>query len=80
MKQILPKLEELNKHLFFMKRTFTKRGFRHVTHYINGLITLNKKTVRQISRASIEEDHHSAINRILTEAKFKQELLEKIKQ
>ncbi len=76
MKQILPKLEELNKHLNFAKKAFTKGGFRHSTNYIDGLITLNKKTVKKISQASVEENHHSAINRVLTEAKFEQELLE----
>ena len=77
MKQILPKLEEINKHLTFAKKSFTKGGFRHFTAYIDGLITLNKKTVKQISKASTEESHHSAINRVLTEAKFEQELLER---
>ena len=77
MKQILPKLEELNKHLTFAKKAFTKRGFRHVVQYIDGLITINKKTVRQISEASIAEGHHSAINNVLTDAKFNQEFLEK---
>ena len=76
MKQILPKLEEINKHLIFAKKSFTKGGFRHFVAYIDGLITLNKKTVKQISKASLEENHHSAINRILTESKFEQELLE----
>jgi len=76
MKQILPKLKELNKHLSFAKKAFTKGGFRHAVQYINGLITLNKKTVKQISIASIEEKHHSAISRTLTEAKFKQDELE----
>jgi hypothetical protein len=76
MKQILPKLKELNKHLSFAKKAFTKGGFRHVTNYINGLITLNKKTVKQISKSSLEEKHHSAIGRILREAKFNQEYLE----
>jgi hypothetical protein len=76
MKQILPKLEEFNKHLIFAKKTFTKNGFRHLVQYIDGLITINKKTVKQISKSSLEESHHSAINRILTESKFKQELLE----
>ncbi len=77
MKQILPKLEEINKHLIFAKKSFTKGGFRHFTAYIDGLITLNNKTVKQISKASIEESHHSAINRVLTESKFEQELLER---
>ena len=76
MKQILPKLEEINKHLTFAKKSFTRSGFRHFTAYIDGLITLNKKTVKQISKAALEENHHSAINRILTESKFEQELLE----
>ena len=76
MKQILPKLEEINKHLTFAKKSFTRGGFRHFTAYIDGLITLNKKTVKQISKAALEESHHSAINRILTESKFEQELLE----
>ncbi len=76
MKQILPKLEVLNKHLIFVKKAFTKNGFRHVIQYIDGLITINKKTVKKISEASIEENHHSAISRVLTESKFKQELLE----
>lgn len=77
MKQILPKLEEINKHLTFAKKAFTKGGFRHFTAYIDGLVTLNKKTVKQISKASLEEKHHSSINRVLTEAKFEQELLER---
>jgi hypothetical protein len=77
MKQILPKLEEINKHLTFAKKSFTKGGFRHFSAYIDGLITINKKTVKQISKASLEENHHSAINRVLTESKFEQELLEK---
>lgn len=76
MKQILPELKEMNKHLTFAKKAFTKRGFRHVQNYINGLITLNRKTVKQISKASVGETHHSAIDRVLTEARFKQELLE----
>lgn len=59
-----------------MKSSFTKGGFRHITNYIDGLITLNKKTIRQISKASLDEHHHSAISRILTTATFEQEKLE----
>lgn len=77
MKQILPTLKKLNQHLSFTKKAFTKGGFRHVQQYINGLITLNKKTCKKISEASLEEKHHSAINRVLVNAKFEQELLEK---
>ena len=76
MKQILPELQELNKHLTFARGPFTKCGFRHVTNYINGLITLNKKTIKQISQACVEENHHSAIHRVLTWARFEQDRLE----
>lgn len=77
MKQILLNLEQLNKHLSFAKKAFTKGGFRHVVQYIDGLITLAKKTARQISKASPHEKHHSAISRTLTESRFKQDELEK---
>ena len=76
MKQILPELKELNKHLAFVKHAFSRGGFRHVVQYVDGLITLNKKTVKQISKASVEENHHSAMSRLLTEASFEQESLE----
>ena len=76
MKQILPKLKQVNQNLSFLKKSFTKRGFRHVIQYINGLIALNKKTIRQISKASVGGSHQSLLNRILTEAKFKQNVLE----
>lgn len=77
MKQILPKLKELNKHLSFAKKSFTKQGFRHVTNYIDGIIALNKKTIKTISNDSLDENHHSAISRILRESRFDQNLLEK---
>ncbi|MFH1645246.1 MAG: transposase [Candidatus Omnitrophota bacterium] len=70
MKQILPKLKQINKHLSFAKKCFTKGGFRHTVNYIDGLITINKKTIRQISKASIDEKDHCAIDRLLREAKF----------
>jgi len=76
MKQILPKLKEVNKHLSFAKTAFSKQGFRHFTQYVDGLIALNKKTIKQISKASLEENHHSAISRLLSSALFKQERLE----
>lgn len=77
MKQILPELKEINKHLSFAKQAFTSSGFRHFTQYINGLIALNKKTIKKISEATVEKTHQSQINRILNDAKFEQELLEK---
>lgn len=76
MKQLLPQLRQLEKHLSFTKTAFTKGGFRHATQYINGLIVLQRKSARQISHASLEEKHHSAISNVLSEARFKQELLE----
>jgi hypothetical protein len=77
MKQILPNLKELNQFLNFAKIGWTKRGFRHIQVYISGLITLNKKTIRQISKASINENHHSSIHDILQYATFEKEKLEK---
>lgn len=68
MKQILIELKKLNSHLSFLKKCFTKRGFRHVLQYINGLVALTKKTVKQISVAA--GSNQSLLNRILTEAKF----------
>lgn len=76
MKQILPELKELNSYLNFAKVGWSKRGFRHIQIYISGLIALNKKTIRQISKASIKENHHSQIHEILLYAKFEKEKLE----
>jgi hypothetical protein len=76
MKQILPQLKEVSKHLSFMKSSFTSRGFRHVVHYIDGLIALNKKTIKQISIAIVEGETESSLNRVLSEAIFKQDVLE----
>ena len=76
MKQLLPQLKKVSTHLSFLRKCFTTRGFRHVTAYINGLIVLNKKTVKQISKASVECESESSLNRILSEARFKQEKLE----
>jgi hypothetical protein len=77
MKQILPELKEINSYLSFAKIGWSKRGFRHIQIYVSGLITLNKKTIRQISQASIKENHHSRIHDILQYAKFEKEKLEK---
>jgi len=49
MKQILPKLKEVNKYLSFLKNCFTKPQFNHVKSYVGGLIALNKKTIKNIS-------------------------------
>jgi len=76
MKQILPKLKQLNSHLSFLRKCFTKGGFRHVVRYINGIIALNKKTVKQISKASVDDVDQSLLNRILNGATFKQNELE----
>lgn len=74
MKQILIELKKLNSHLSFLKNFFTKRGFRHVIQYIDGLIALAKKTIKQIGKAA--GSNQSLLNRILTTAKFSQEELE----
>lgn len=73
----LPEIKEVESILKFAKKAFTKGSFRYVTQYVNGLIILAKKTVKKISEASSEIKHQSALNRVLTEAKFEQEILEK---
>lgn len=73
---VLPLIKEVEKLLSFAKPMFTKNGFRHAQGYISGLIGLGKKTVKKISEALIGEKNHSAISRILTEAKFEKEQLE----
>lgn len=73
---ILPKIKEVISILNFAKKAFTKGSFRLVGVYINGLISLAKKTVNKIAKASSEVKHQQKLNRILTEAKFEKELLE----
>lgn len=63
--------------LSFAKRAFTKGGFRHVTNFINGIIASAKKTIKKIAEATVDEGHHSAIDRILNEARFDKEELER---
>lgn len=72
---VLAELKEAIKHLKFCRNFFTKGGFRHAMNYISGLITLEKKTVKKIAKACPDEKS-SAMNRILTEAKFEKELFE----
>lgn len=74
---ILLKIKEITKLLNFAKKAFTKGGFRHVSNYISGLIACAKKTVKKIAESIADEGHHSAIDRILNEAKFEKEILEK---
>ncbi len=73
---VLPKIKEVMNILAFAKKAFTKGSFRKVIQYIDGLIVLAKKTVNKISEASSEINYQSALNRVLTEAKFEQEYLE----
>lgn len=73
---ILPKIKEITNLLSFVKRAFTKGGFRHVCNYITGLIVSAKKTVKKIAEAIADEGHHSAIDRILNDAKFEKDILE----
>ena len=70
MKQILPKLKEVNKYLNFLKNCFTKPQFNHVKNYVGGLIALNKKTISSISSSSKEEKDQSNLNRFLTESEW----------
>jgi SRSO17 transposase len=73
----LPKIKEVQNILSFVKKSVTKGGFRYVTNYVSGLITLAKKTVRKIASASKEIKYQSSLNNILTKAKFDKETLEK---
>ena len=75
--QILPELKELNSHLKFTKIAFTKCGFRHILAYINGLIALNRKSIKSITKNSCNEKDHNAIQKLLQKGKFDQEKLEK---
>ena len=72
---ILPKIKEILNTLNFAKKSFTKGGFRHFQKYISGLISQSKKTIRKISKAANKSN--SSLNRILNEAKFDKEKLEK---
>src|SRR3989344_2898740 len=74
---ILPKIKEVLNLLSFARKSFTKKGFRHVGNYVTGLIASAKKTVKKIAESTPDEGHHSAIDRILNEAKFERERLEK---
>lgn len=59
--QILPELKKLKLHLNFTKIAFTKCGFRHITAYINGLIALNRKSIKSISKNSLHEKNQKSI-------------------
>ncbi len=74
---MLPKIKEVNSILAFAKKAFTKGSFRHIAQYVNGLIALGRKSVKKISEASSEIEHQSALNYVLTESKFEQEILTK---
>ena len=73
----LPKIKEVKNILSFVKKSVTKGGFRYVTNYVSGLITLAQKTVRKIANASKEIKSQSSLNDILTKARFEKETLEK---
>ena len=76
--QILPELKKLNSHLNFAKIAFTKSGFRHITAYINGLIALNRKSIRSITKNSCNEKNHNAIQKLLQKGKFDQDKLDRL--
>ena len=74
---ILHKIKEVINTIKFAKKAFTKGGFRLVTNYISGLISLAKKTVKKIASECADIKHQSSLNRILNKAKFKKKELEK---
>lgn len=74
---VLNQIKDVIRNLSFSRKAFTKGGFRHASNYISGLIALSKKTVKKIANECPDEKHSSALNRILTEAKFEKESFEK---
>jgi SRSO17 transposase len=74
---VLTIIKEVDSILKFAKVAFTKSSFRCVVQYVNGLISLAKKTVKKISEASSEIENQSELNYVLTESKFEQEALTK---
>lgn len=72
---MLPIIKEVKGILAFAKSAFTKGGFRHAVQYVNGLVASAKKTVKKISEACAEIKNQSALNYLLTEAKFEIEVL-----
>lgn len=71
----LPKIKEVMNILNFAKKNFTKGSFRLVGNYIQGLITVGKKTIKKIAKAS--GVNQQTLNYTLNEAKFDKEKLEK---
>src|SRR3989339_1657227 len=45
----------------------------HVKSYVGGLIALNKKTIKNISKSSREEKDQSNLNRFLTESEWSED-------
>lgn len=74
---ILTRIKEVVKNLSFLRKAFTKGGFRHANNYISGLIALSKKSIKKIAEACPDEKHSSALSRILDDAKFEKESFEK---
>jgi len=66
MKQILPKMEILDKVISFAKKCFTKPQFAHFREYLGGLIALQHKSVSSIAAASATQHDQSSLNRFLT--------------
>jgi SRSO17 transposase len=76
MKQFLPKLKEVGQYLNFLKKCFSKPQFNHLTTYVNGLIVINKKSVKSISNASINGKDQSNTNRFITASDWNENKVE----
>lgn len=68
MKQILPRLKEVNKYLNFLTKCFTIPQFSHFKKYISGLLVLNKKSIKNINDSAKIKKDQSNLNRFLTKA------------
>lgn len=76
MKQILLKMEILDKVISFTKKCFTKPQFVHFREYLGGLITLQNKTISGIATACVESQNQSSLNRFLTSSEWNEKQLE----
>lgn len=76
MKQILPRLKEVNKYLNFAKKCFSIPQFSHFKKYVSGLIALNKKSISSISTSCKIKRDQSNLNRFLTTSSWGEDKLQ----
>jgi hypothetical protein len=75
--ELLLQEKRILEHLYYLRKAFNKRSFRHALAYINGLIFAFNKSVKNITRNDPNYKHHSGIQRLLTSLKIDLECLTK---